>query len=335
MNLRPLVVVLLALAPLVALAQTDPDPLGPGPHPRAVRAAAPLPADLDEAVRTRLDAYARCAFATRVPADTLRRASVLVTAGPGVRPSVGYTSPVDGAPASLLACVTREVRGAVTASRLRFDGMRTATFEPFQNLPRADIDMPTPQAVLDASASASLPATFAALANDDERLARIANLESSRLAIPVATAVRVLRTITPNRRVWAAVALCRVATGDRVPFAIHAGLSGNSGRWFQAAVGLRCGVTVAAPITGPNGPVECDSNDDCALSCMAPPDCCGGQCGCGSAAPVAIAAANQQACQARREPRHCPAVACAYRQTFAACQAGRCVAVSPADMLRQ
>lgn len=61
-----------------------------------------------------------------------------------------------------------------------------------------------------------------------------------------------------------------------------------------------------------------------------PPDCCGNPCTGGDAVPRVDAERLGRACEAVR-PRHCPAMACMFEPSYAACVQGRCVTRSEGE----
>ena len=97
------------------------------------------------------------------------------------------------------------------------------------------------------------------------------------------------------------------------------------------SIGAACGpaqTDSAATNPPPDGVAECQTEEDCAISCRIPGECCKQSCGpCEQVYPTARAAALDDWRDKKCDLGKCPKVQCRAREydTYAACVTGRCV----------
>ncbi|MBK6809556.1 MAG: hypothetical protein IPG81_11755 [Sandaracinaceae bacterium] len=295
----------------------------------------------------------RCGAATRLSEDQLRPIQVVVDVRGPRTVVVTYSEPsaLPGA-AALLRCLQAEVSRALLSYRRSPHPVRTGAFtvQPFAVL---DLPMePTPLAAARALTPGEVDALLAELRaapDDATRLARIAQLEQARVALPATTARAVLATFSLPDALTGGL-LCRVLTGRGALRAVQGALPAYERARLRGLTRGACGVNVipvqADPIpsspatpglgilgTRPPGDprigqptptqAECTTHADCVLACPVPPDCCPATCGCSHAVPRSEAAGIAAACQGVRN-RECPAMGCARQEFHAICRAGQC-----------
>ena len=300
----------------------------------------------------------RCGAATRLSEDQLRPIQVVVDVRGPRTVVVTYSEPsaLPGA-AALLRCLQAEVSRALLSYRRSPHPVRTGAFtvQPFAVL---DLPMePTPLAAARALTPGEVDALLAELRaapDDATRLARIAQLEQARVALPATTARAVLATFSQPDALTGGL-VCRVLTGRGALRVVQAALPARERARLRGLTRGACGVDVvpaAQPdpiriqpgdpgIGEPENPgnpshpgdprigqptptqAECTQNSDCVLACPVPPDCCPATCGCSHAVPRGEAAGIAAACQGVRN-RECPAMGCARQEFHAICRAGQC-----------
>jgi hypothetical protein len=99
---------------------------------------------------------------------------------------------------------------------------------------------------------------------------------------------------------------------------------------IMLAIGAGCGPTTETAVTNspPAGPAECQANEDCAISCRIPNECCKQLCGpCEQAYPTEKAAELDDWRDKNCDLMKCPKARCRDREydTYAACVTGKCV----------